>query len=152
GCFSMKTQVDVLAYPSSNARLEVEADERTGVVERGEWIFALSTTLLVLVLTSLPYLFAYWTAPADKQFMGIVLNIPDHMQYFSWFREFMTQNLSANKLTPEANQPVFFNLLWWSMGRLGALFGVGYAVMYQAMRWISAILFMLLVYRMLGWF
>ena len=148
----MKTQVDVLTYPSSKARLEVEADERTGVVERGEWIFALSTTLLVLVLTSLPYLFAYWTAPADKQFMGIVLNIPDHMQYFSWFREFMTQNLSANKLTPETNQPVFFNLLWWSLGRLGAFFGVGYAVMYQAMRWISTILFMLLVYRMLSWF
>ena len=148
----MKTQVDVLAYPSSSVRLEPEVDARTGVVERSEWVFALSATLLVLALTSLPYLFAYWTAPADKQFMGIVLNIPDHMQYFSWFREFMTANLSANKLTPEANQPVFFNLLWWSMGKLGAFFTVGYAVVYQAMRWLSAILFMLLVYRMLSWF
>ncbi len=148
----MKTQVDVLAYPSSSVRLEPEVDARTGVVERSEWVFALSATLLVLALTSLPYLFAYWTAPADKQFMGIVLNIPDHMQYFSWFREFMTANLSANKLTPEANQPVFFNLLWWSMGKLGAFFNVGYAVVYQAMRWLSAILFMLLVYRMLSWF
>ncbi|HRA69111.1 MAG TPA: hypothetical protein PL187_23995, partial [Caldilinea sp.] len=122
------------------------------VITRGEWLFVIVTALAVLVVTTLPYLYGYWSAPPDKQFMGVVYNIPDHMQYFSWFREFGDANLAANKLTPEPNAPVFFNLLWWSLARIGGWLGVGYAGMYQALRWGATLLFLLLAYRMLSWF
>ena len=121
-------------------------------ITRAEWRFVAFIVLLVLVLTSLPYLFGWLTAPPEKQFMGIMLDVPDHGQYFSWMRELTYANLSANKLTPEPNQPIFFNLLWWGLGRLGHLVGVGYAEMFQVLRVVATALFLPLVYLFCGWF
>jgi hypothetical protein len=134
--------------------VSTQSNEATvaATVTRREWLFVIVTALVVLVVTSLPYLYGYWSAPPEKQFMGVIYNIPDHMQYFSWFREYGDANLSANKLTPEPNAPVFFNLLWWGMARIGGLLGIGYAGMYQILRWVATILFLLLLYRMLSWF
>ncbi|MFN3332221.1 MAG: hypothetical protein ACK47M_06905, partial [Caldilinea sp.] len=137
-----------LSYTSVQAKEDAAVAE----VTRQEWLFVIVAALIVLVITTLPYLYAYWSAPPDKQFMGVIYNVPDHMQYFSWFREFGESNLSANKLTPEPNQPIFFNLLWWGMARIGGALGIGYAGMYQILRWVATILFLLLVYRMLSWF
>jgi hypothetical protein len=117
-----------------------------------EWRFVMATIIFVLTLTSLPYVYAYLTTPPDKQFMGIMVNVPDHVQYFSWMRELTYALLSANKLTPEPNQPLFFNLLWWGMGRLGGLLGLGYAGMFQLLRLVSGALFLLLSYRICTWF
>jgi len=124
---------------------------RVAPKEVSEWWFVTVTIVLVLLITSIPYLYAYLSTPPDKQFMGIMVNVPDHVQYFSWMRELTTQHLAANKLTPEPNEPVFFNLLWWGMGRLGQLLGVGYAAMFQLLRFAAASLFLLLVYRLCAW-
>jgi hypothetical protein len=137
-----------LSYTSVQAKEDAAAVE----VTRQEWLFVIVTALVVLIVTTLPYLYAYWSAPPDRQFMGVIYNVPDHMQYFSWFREFGESNLSANKLTPEPNEPIFFNLLWWGMARIGGVLGIGYAGMYQILRWTATILFLLLVYRMVSWF
>jgi hypothetical protein len=120
--------------------------------QTSEWNFVVLTIIFVLVVTTLPYLYAYGSTPADKQFMGIMVNVPDHVQYFSWMRELTDSHLSANKLTPEPNRPVFFNLLWWGMGRLGQLLGLGYAAMFQILRLVATTLFLLLIYRICSWF
>ena len=151
GCFDENSSRQ-LTHPSSKARLEVEADERTGVVERGEWILPVHDAALVL-LPSLP-ISLRWTAPtADKQFMGIVLNIPTTCVIFSpGSASSATQNLSANKSSRlETNQPVFSTCLQWSMGRLGVLRRQLRRDV-PALRWISTILFGVLVHRMLSWF
>jgi hypothetical protein len=116
------------------------------------WRFVTLSIICVLVVTALPYLYGYLSAPPDKQFMGIMLDVPDHGQYFSWMRELTHANLSANKLTPEPNQAIFFNLLWWGMGRLGRLLGLSYAGMFQLLRFVATILFLPLVYRVSGLF
>jgi hypothetical protein len=120
-----------------------------------EWRFVFIVTGVVLLLTTIPVLYAYLTAPAGKTYMGILVNVPDHAQYFSWFREFMTQPLSANKLTPEPNGAIFFNLLWFALARFAVLLGMdlstGYQVMYQFMRIAGIILFFVLVYRLCSW-
>lgn len=117
----------------------------------GDWRFVSLMIALVLTLTSLPYLYGYLSTPTDKVFMGMMLDVPDHLQYFSWMRELSEANLAANKLTPEPNEPVFFNLLWWILGRLGKLLGWGYAGMYQLLRVVSTVLFMLLAFRVCAW-
>lgn len=132
--------------------VQSKEDAAAAAVTRREWLFVIATALIVLAVTTLPYLYAYWSAPPDKQFMGVIYNVPDHMQYFSWFREFGEANLSANKLTPEPNEPLFFNLLWWGMARIGGALGIGYAGMYQGLRWAATLLFLLLVYRMVSRF
>jgi hypothetical protein len=117
-----------------------------------EWRFVAVTIIFVLTVTGLPYLYADLSTPPDKQFMGIMLDVPDHGQYFSWMRELSVAPLSANKLTPEPNQPLFFNLLWWAMGRLGMWLGLGYASMFQLLRLSAGTLFLLLAYRVCAYF
>jgi hypothetical protein len=117
-----------------------------------EWGLVGIVTILILLITSLPVIFAYQTTPPDRQFMGIMLDVPDHVQYFSWMRELSTANLAANQLTPEPNAPIFFNLLWWTLGRLGALMGWGYPILFQLLRVVATVLFLALVYRMCSWF
>jgi hypothetical protein len=150
--------------PLGNERLTYEehlmavtaVEERAipGLEEReaSEWRFVAATVVFVLVVTSIPYLYAYLTTPPDKQFMGIMLDVPDHAQYFSWMRELSYAHLSANKLTPEPNRPIFFNLLWWGMGRLGRLLGLDYAGMFQVLRFAAGSLFLVLTYRVCAWF
>ncbi len=128
------------------------ASSNTARVTTSEWRFVLGVITAVLVFTSLPFAYAYLSAPPDKQFMGIMLDVPDHGQYFSWMRELTTAPLSSNKLTPEPNQPIFFNLLWFGLGRIGGLLGLNYDVMYQAMRVVGVVAFLLLAYRICAWF
>lgn len=130
----------------------VQVKEDSASVSWVEWRFVTLVIIGVLIVTTLPYFYAYLTTPPDKQFMGIMLDVPDHAQYFSWMRELSTANLSANKLTPEPNAPVFFNLLWWGMGRLGRLFNLDFAGMYQVLRLAAGTLFLLLAYRVCAWF
>ena len=119
-----------------------------------EWRFVLIIIAVVLVLTSIPYLYAYLSAPPDKQFMGIMLDVPDHGQYFSWMRELSTSALASNKLTPEANEPVFFNLLWWGLGHLKRWFGLSLDLTFQLFRLVTGGLLLatgyLVIARFLG--
>jgi uncharacterized membrane protein len=112
----------------------------------GEICFALGISLAVLAITSLPYVFGYMTSPADKQFTGLVINVPDHCQYFAWLKGFRSALLISNTLTPEPNPPVFFNLLWWALAQVGNLTGLGYAALYQIFRWVAGISFLLALY------
>ena len=131
---------------SSSRQALVSAQARAGI--RSEWLFVWGTIAFVLALTALPYWYGYASTPPDKVFMGIMLDVPDHLQYFSWMRELTHAHLAANKLTPEPNAPVFFNLLWWGLGRFGSLVGWDYAQSYQFLRVTATVLFLLLVYRM----
>jgi len=125
---------------------------RASVRAASEWRFAAIAIALVLIVTSVPYAYAYLTTPPDKQFMGIMFDVPDHAQYFSWMRELAQAPLASNKLTPEPNAPVFFNLLWWGLGQLGRLFGLGYAPMFQIFRLAAGAAFGLVAYWLCAWF
>jgi hypothetical protein len=122
------------------------------LVSRQEWRFVWAITLAVLVLTSLPYLYGYLSSPPDRQFMGLMLDVPDHGQYLSWWRGFQSSLLISNKLTPEANEPFFFNLLWWVLAQVSRWTGLGYAPVYQAFRWIAGGSFLWAVYRLMAQF
>ncbi|MCG8350459.1 MAG: hypothetical protein MI924_22055 [Chloroflexales bacterium] len=110
--------------------------------KRGEWHGVALILLTVLILTSLPFIFAYATTPDDRHFTGVMFNIPDHNQYFAWMRDLAHESLAPNRLTAEPNEPAFFNLLWWSVGRFGALAGWDYATLFGSLR-ILAIFFFL---------
>jgi len=78
--------------------------------------------------------------------MGFILNVSDHSQYLAWYKGFQTAFLISNKLTPEPNPPIFFNLLWWMLGRFGLYTGLSYVVVYQIFRWIAGAFFLGMVY------
>ena len=74
-----------------------------------DWLYLGVFIVVLLAITAIPYFYAQRLAGADKHFMGIVFNIPDHFQYFSWMRESQTHILVANQLTPEDSTPLLFN-------------------------------------------
>jgi hypothetical protein len=115
-------------------------------IRPGEWRFAGLVIITVLLLTSLPYAFAALTSPPEKHFVGFILNVSDHSQYLAWYKGFQTAFLISNKLTPEPNPPIFFNLLWLALGRFGRYTGLGYAVVYQIFRWTAGAFFLGMVY------
>jgi hypothetical protein len=95
----------------------------------------------LLLLTSLPYLFGSLSSPAERQFMGIVLDVPDTAQYFAWLRAHQQAVLVSNWMTPEPNQPAFFNLLWFCLGQLTRWTGMGFAESFQLLRIVAGAAF-----------
>lgn len=95
--------------------------------------------LAVMAATSLPYIFAYVASPPGRHFQGIVFNLADHVQYFSWLRDHRTDWLVANRMTPEPNAPALFNLLWLIVGRSAAVTGWSVPVLFQGVRVLAAI-------------
>ncbi|MBN1178448.1 MAG: hypothetical protein JXD18_04500 [Anaerolineae bacterium] len=94
-------------------------------------------SVLLLVVTSIPLLFGYLTTPSDRWFSGVVYNVHDTAQYFSWMRESGHAVLIENRLTSEPNEPIYFNLHWWLPGRLAALLGLSLVQIYQLFRCVS---------------
>lgn len=123
---------------------------RNQLISGQEWRFVAMVILAMLTITSLPYLYGYVSSPPDRQFMGMMLDVPDHTQYFSWWRSFQGSLLVSNKLTPEPNEPVFFNLLWWVLAQISRWTGLGYAPVFQVFRWIAGGSFLWAVYRLIS--
>jgi hypothetical protein len=136
--------VDILtvAHANRNVRLDAIA-VRDSVLVGG-------LALALVGVTALPYLFGYAVAGADHQFMGIVLNVPDTAQYYSWARESMNAVFIENKLTPERGPAVFFNLFWWSIGRLAALTHLGIAETTQLARPVVGLFYIAAIYWVIG--
>jgi hypothetical protein len=128
---------------------------RTGLqsnIHSHEWRLVIWITVIILAITSLPYVYAFLTAPPDKQFVGFVFNTSDHAQYLAWYKAFQTENLISDHQTSEPNPPVFFNLLWWMLARFGYYTGLHYAVVYQIFRWIAGAFFLAASYAFTGLF
>lgn len=107
---------------------------------------------VVLAVTSIPYAYGYLSSPQDQQFMGVVLNVGDHWQYFSWMREFSNSILAENRLTAEPGKAVFFNLQWLLLGISSKYLDLDYPQTYEIFRWMSTIVFLLTAYYFCGLF
>ncbi|MGD2144474.1 MAG: hypothetical protein PVF54_08360 [Anaerolineae bacterium] len=94
-------------------------------------------TLCVLVASSVPVVYGYLSTPSDKWFSGVVYNVHDTAQYFSWMRQSADSVLIENRLTSEPTRAVFFNLHWWIPGRLAAAANLSLPQVYQIFRLLS---------------
>lgn len=113
-----------------NARAQAPALARIG----DGWLVAIWIAALLLI-TALPYWYAERRAAANGQvFSGIVVNIPDNMQYWSWMRDHRTALLIPNRLTSEPNEPALFNLLWLGLGQVQRLTGWNEGAIHQLLR------------------
>jgi hypothetical protein len=112
----------------------------------------LLVSLALLLVTSVPYAYGFLTAPADRWFSGVIYNVNDTAQYFSWMRESGTRLLIENRLTHEPNPPLFLNLHWWIPGRAGALLGLSPPQSYQLLRLVVIPLYVVATYWICGLF
>ncbi len=114
--------------------------ERPGRWWQQDRLFFAASVVVLVVVTSLPYLFGFWRANGSKAFMNIMLDVPDTTQYWAWMREMGQSWVIVNPLTPEPNDPVFFNLLWGVLGQVQRLTGLEQSSLYQVFR-VGSILF-----------
>jgi hypothetical protein len=117
------------------------------LISSREWKFIVALAVILLTLTAIPYAFGYISAPPDQQFMGFVFNVSDHTQYSLWYRELQSKFLAEDKFTPEPNEPAFFNLLWWTLGRIGLWTDLEFAQVYQIFRLFAGAIFICMVYQ-----
>mgnify|MGYP005844245917 CR=1 FL=1 len=115
-------------------------------ISRREILAFLGVVAGVMVVTTVPYAYGYLSSPPDRQFMGILLNVPDTAQYLSWAREFGRAVLIENKLTSEPGDPVFLNLYWLFVGRLAKALDLGLAETMQLVRPLSGIVYLGAIY------
>jgi hypothetical protein len=136
--------------PSADTTKTAQITTRYPIVnlQTTEWRFYGLVILGLQLIIWAPIIFAFVTAPPDRQFMGVIDGVADHNQYFAWMRSFTHSNLAANRLTPEANEPAFFNLLWWVTARFSVITGVSYITAYTMLRLIAilTLLFSLLFF------
>jgi hypothetical protein len=120
-------------------------EAREGLAIADWWLVA-ALIALVLLLTSIPYLYAYSSQPADRRFQGILLNVPDTAQYFSWLRDHRESWLVSNRMTPEANEPALFNLLWIAVGRIAETTGLSVTFLFHSVRVLATSSMLLAMY------
>lgn len=89
-------------------------NEKTAISER-RWVMAWA--LLIVVLSSLPYLFGLRITPPGYEFLGLTHNIDDGAVYLSWMRQAADGHFFIRNLFTSDPQPAkTFNLLFLLMG------------------------------------
>lgn len=111
--------------------------------------FVLILCLVIWLITAIPFLLGALTSPPEKQFMGVLFDVHDTTQYLSWMHESGTKFLIQNKLTSEPNRPIFFNLQWWTLGRLARYLGLHLLTIYQLFRLAVIPFFLFVTHRFL---
>jgi hypothetical protein len=142
--------MDLMDLKALPGRAEMASGRGRGhLIQAGALVVVI---LGILIVTDLPYGYAYRSTPADKQFMGILLNVPDTAQYFSWAREFRTALTIDNKLTPERGDATFFNLFWFGVGRLSVALGAGIVETTRVVRLLAGAVYLGAMYWITGIF
>ncbi len=115
---------------------------------RGRTAFLLSTAFVLICLSSLPYLYAHLSCPADKQFVGLIgWDVPGTYMYFMWQKQAQEGHiLFEDRLTPEQHEPFYFNLEWLLLGRLARYSGLSMIAAFQLERCLTIVMACITLY------
>jgi len=104
------------------------------VVVRG-----LGGALLCLAVTTLPFLYGFFKTPADRVYTGLMFDVPDHAQYWSWVTASRAALFIPNTMTPEPNAASFLNPAMWMLAKVQLWFGLTFAALFQWWRVAAAV-------------
>lgn len=95
--------------------------------------------LLILALSSLPYLLAWLQTPADKLFLGALINSEDLATYLSAMRQGRAGGwLYHFSYSPEPWQPKLMNFPYLAVGKLAGVMGGDLLLWYHLFRLTAA--------------
>ncbi len=105
----------------------------------------------LLLIGSIPYLFAYWMQDAQHLFSGY-LHFPEDMDSYAAFANQAAQGhwLFVNPYELQPQTPSYFNLLWLISGKCQGLLGLSFGVILQVVRIIGGLALILACWRLLG--
>ncbi len=94
----------------------------------------------LLLITSLPYVYAFRTTPGDVMYTGLMFDVPDHAQYWSWVTASRKSLFISNTMTPEENPATFTNPMMWTLARVQQAFSLSFPALLQWWRFIAVCL------------
>lgn len=95
--------------------------------------------LLLWAVGTVPYLYAWLSAPADRFYTGLMFDVADHAQYWSWVTASRDGLFISNTMTPEPNAPRFVNPMMWTLARVQGATGWGFGALMQFWRLLAAV-------------
>jgi hypothetical protein len=95
---------------------------------------------LVLV-TAVPYLYGWLSTPSHLVYSGLMFDVPDHAQYWSWVTASRDGLFISNTMTPEPNRAVFLNPQMWLLGWAQDVLGLPFPGLFQLWRAAAIVLF-----------
>jgi hypothetical protein len=137
--------VRIATYPAFADRHAPTVGAAVGILAiwRSDLRFLLTLAVGLLVVSSIPFTWAYASSSPERPFMGLTHTTHDYSQYMAWARDSQTQIFVDNKLTPEPTDATFFNPVWWTVGRVQAFTGLSFAQVNQLLRLVAGLAFVL---------
>lgn len=113
-----------------------------------EWFFPILLALFLIVIGTLPYLYAASHADRQMRFMGSIDRYPENSNVY---RMFIRQAMDGrfffeNRMTAEPLPRRYINLEWWLLGSLGRWFSLSQEALLHLERVLSTILLTLAAY------
>ncbi len=114
-------------------------------------LFLWAIILLILLLTSLPVVYAYWVGNADYEFAGFLLNPVDANTYLAKMRQGYEGNwLGRLPYTAEPGTGAFMFTYYLTLGHLARLFHLGLPLTFHLARLVGTVAMLLALYRFCG--
>lgn len=134
--------------------METEAIEPfAGRISRGEWLQVLGWSAVILLVTSLPYLFGALISSPEAQFGGLVIGVEDGNSYLAKMRLGATGAWQFNLFyTTEPHQGAYLFLFHLLLGKIARLSGLSFVVTYHLARFACGLFLLASVYRFVAFF
>lgn len=109
----------------ANMELVSHLDQKKSLIEASETKFVWLVTLVLCVITTLPYVVGHFRVVPDTVFSGVIEHSLDSNNYLAYDNQSAFGRwLFRNPMTSEPHRAVFFNLEWLVIGKLGAILNV----------------------------
>lgn len=122
-------------------------------IKKGELKLIFIVSLLIIIFTSAPYLYGYFTTPDNQTYLGLHLAAADIFVYESYINQvkdggFLIENLFTNDLPPEKH----FNIFWLMVGTFAKIFSLSAIFAMHLFRVLLIPISLILIYLFISYF
>ena len=123
-------------------------------ITKQEKIFLWGVIIFLILITALPYLYAYWNRPAGHEYLGLHgLTMGDIAGYYSRIEEVRQGNWLMSDLYAGPDTGTrYFNPFWQLIGTLASIFHLSNVFIFQLVRLILIPVFVFILYRLIMFF
>lgn len=123
-------------------------------ISKKEWHFIILMSVLMIVITTAPFIYGYFTAPDGKVFTGIsFLSSTDFPVYYSYIEQVKQGNfLFENLFTAEPTNIRNLNILWLDVGLFARVFNLSAPLAFHLYRIICIPIFLFIFYYFISCF
>ncbi len=129
------------------------ADDIMPTIHRKEWLWALTWSIAILIITSLPYLYGAIISTPENQFSGFVIGVEDGNSYLAKMRLGATNGWRFHLFyTSEPHKDAYLLLFHLLMGKIARLSNLSFILVYHLARVICGFVLLLTVYYFTAFF